>query len=155
MMKVGLNMRYLKILIVFLFLVLAGTGSYYLYLRLAPPKSATGVDLDAQRPFKQVTSDYGDSVITQVADLTSADVVSSKTVKVQGKFQSGDPIQKVIDGVNYVYVCGVLMEDGSLTKIWLTEPEYETIKDFGTVFQNQLVIFTVSEGSVGFEKFLK
>jgi hypothetical protein len=105
-----------------------------------------------------VTSDYGDSVITQVADLTSADVVSSKTVKVQGKFQSGDPIQKVIDGVNYVYVCGVLMEDGSLTKIWLTEPEYETIKDllaFGTVFQNQLVIFTVSEGSVGFEKFLK
>lgn len=150
-------MKYLKILIVILVVVSVALVSYYLYLLLAPTKSNKTAGSDVERLFQPSTNKAGGTkMISEVVDFVSADVEPGKTVKIQGKFQSGDPVQNVINDVSYVYVVGVLTEDGSLAKVWLTQTEYEKIQDllkWGTVFGGQSVRFTISRDLVTFEKF--
>lgn len=151
-------MKYLKVVMILLFIVLLGLGSYYLYLLLGPSKSGKTGGSDSERPFLVTTGKDGDGkVVSKITDYTSADVESGKAVGIQGKFQSGDPVQEDINGVAYVYVIGVLSEDNSLAKIWLTQVEYEKIRNLvewekGSIAPGQPVLITITRDAISIEK---
>lgn len=139
-----------------LLIVAVGIGSYYLYLLLGPSSSNKTANSDMERLF-QITKDGGGAVVSEIVDYTSADAEPGKTIKIKGEFQSGDPAQKDINGISYVYVIGVLREDNSLAKIWLTQAEYEKVKDLiawekGSVAPGQPVLITIARDSISIEK---
>ncbi len=148
-------MKYLKVLIVILVIVSVGLISYYLYLLLGGTSKANKiVNSDSERTIQSTKSGSG-AIVSEIVDYTSAGVESGKTIKIQGRFQSADFAQKELNGIGHVFVVGLLKEDGSLGRIWLTAGEYEKLEgslSYGAVIPGQPVTFSISQDSVSFEK---
>jgi len=151
-------MKYLRFLIVVLVIVLVGIGAFYAYLVLNTSKSGKTLNTETARPFPIVQEVSNSSPVTKTQDYTSADSTASGGIlKIQGHFQVVDLGEKVINGITYTYVIGILDDNRNLSRIWLTANEYEEISKVlsaGTIFQGYPVILTLSQNAVSLEKVL-
>jgi hypothetical protein len=161
-------MKYLKILIAVLVVILVGIGAFYAYLVLSRPKpkiSVSTLNTKTATPYQNVQpvqsvqpiqKENGLPVDTKIHDYTTADsAASGGTLKIQGYFQSADPGEKVINGITYTYVVGILDDNRNYSTIWLTANEYQEIStavSSDDIWQGSPVILTLSQNSVSLEE---
>jgi hypothetical protein len=141
-------MKYLKIIVIVLIVVLVGLGAYYAFLKSRPPKSLP-VEVKIADATPSITKA---DLITDIRDLTVDKAISThKNIEVSGAFQIVDPVNKVINGTTYNYVLGILGSDKSLSKVWLTTEQYNQISEViasGSINRGYPVLLTISETGV-------
>ncbi len=123
-------MKYLRILIAFLILVLIGIGIYFVYVKIvSPKKTAPAAAIETSRPFQDLSVNNKNSVVSKFVEYTSLDSKNlGKPITIEGVFQAADAQEKTIDGIAYNYVIGIEKGD-TLFSVWLTSSEYQQISD--------------------------
>lgn len=159
-------MKYLRILIVVLILVVVGIAGYYVYLLstgqkaqiipdftqgiAAKPLATTGPLTETPRPFISTPKPNTQQVAYIVTDYTSAQLAPDDYFVSKGIFQSADVEDTEIKGVKYVFVVGILKDNANLSRIHLTQEEYDNkMKDAltnGNVGPGAKVILTLRPG---------
>lgn len=163
-------MKYLKVLIVVLILIVVGIAGYYVYLlstgqkmptdiarvvNIAPvtgvkPIATTGPLTETPRPFISTPKPDTNQDAYIVTDYRSVDLAQGDAYFSQGTFQSADAEDEIVNGVKYVFVVGILTGNGHLARIHLTQGEYENqMKDAltsGAIGIGAKVVVTLKPG---------
>ncbi len=100
------------------------------YLYLTPKRSSPAVSSDNEaRPIETPALHTN-----EVTEYTTAGLKGSDgPVSVSGFYQTIEPKQNVINGIAYPYVLGILGEDESIARIWLTDSQYINLNSSLTV----------------------
>jgi hypothetical protein len=139
-------MKYLRVVIFFLVLVLVAVGSYYGYLLIKDPQFISRLT------GNKSTSESGNttSILStpkstpipselKTKDITSNDLSPDQEIKIEGRFQTSDSYNQEINGIPYVRVIGIL-NDGGLMRIILTKQEFSEVSEILAGFKTGYLI---------------
>jgi hypothetical protein len=123
-------MRYLRVSIIVLVLVLAGIGIYY-YLLVSGLISNTGLfgkkavkPIETAVPFSYQQNSTPSAYGTKTIEYYGNKFLKSSTdfIEITGRIQPADRMFKTIDGENYSCIIGIISDsDKNLHRFWLTE----------------------------------
>lgn len=141
-------MTYLKYILIASVVIIVGLGVYFGYSYLKP-KPQQQIALETSRPVSNEKPD-NKRMTSKIGDVTTSGVTNDETLIIDGVFQIGDSEVKEIDGVRYVYVFGVLDKNGALSRVHLTEDQYNnlisTIANFRT---NMRITVYLTKSDIG------
>lgn len=121
-------MSVLKWLLAFFILVFVGLSGYYIYTKISRPKPTVSAVSDEPRVIPSAPPKLNTSQVAyRVDDLFSANLTESDTVTIEGQLQSAQPEQINIDGVDFVFVMGIVRSDKTMVRIHFTQEEYDYV----------------------------
>lgn len=143
-------MSALKWVLAFFILIFISLSGYYLYTKISTPKPTVSAVSDEPReipsaPPKLTTS----QVAYRVDDFFSSNLNPGETFTIQGQLQSAQPELININGIDFVFVMGVVRTDKTMVRVHFTQEEYDYVDPVlrEGVWTHQNVSISFTEGN--------